>query len=85
MDKLFKVLLLSSFLLLFACGSEEATDLTPQVVKVVDDEFSPRVLRVEPGTTVIWEPSMSLGFMNTTVRIMEQIIKGWLEQLLLAT
>ena len=55
MDKLFKVLLLSSFLLLFACGSEEATDLTPQVVKVVDDEFSPRVLRVEPGTTVIWE------------------------------
>ena len=55
MDKLFKVLLLSSFLLLFACGSEEATGLTPQVVKVVDDEFSPRVLRVEPGTTVIWE------------------------------
>ena len=55
MDKLFKVLLLSSFLLLFACGSEEATDLTPQVVRVVDDEFSPRVLRVEPGTTVIWE------------------------------
>ena len=55
MDKLFKILLLSSFLLLFACGSEEATGPTPQVVKVVDDEFSPRVLRVEPGTTVIWE------------------------------
>ena len=55
MDKLFKVLLLSSFLLLFACGSEEAANLDPQVVKVVDDEFSPKVLRVEPGTTVIWE------------------------------
>ena len=54
MNKLFKVILLSSFLLILACGSEEAADLTPQIVKVVDDEFSPRVLRVEPGTTVIW-------------------------------
>jgi plastocyanin len=106
---------------LFACGSEEAANVDPQIVKVVDDEFSPRVLRVEPGTTVIWESGgannhnviasdgswqaissdyfeygiitkgdqysthlMSLVFMNTTVPIMEQIIKGWLEQLLLA-
>lgn len=38
-----------------ACGSQEATGLDPQIVKVVDDEFSPKVIRVEPGTTVIWE------------------------------
>ena len=38
-----------------ACGSQEATSLDPQIVKVVDDEFSPKVIRVEPGTTVIWE------------------------------
>ena len=55
MDKFFKVLLLSFFLFLFACGSEEAANVTPQIVKVVDDEFSPKIIRVEPGTTVIWE------------------------------
>ena len=38
-----------------ACGSQESTSLDPQIVKVVDDEFSPKVIRVEPGTTVIWE------------------------------
>jgi plastocyanin len=38
-----------------ACGSQEAASLDPQIVKVVDDEFSPKVIRVEPGTTVIWE------------------------------
>lgn len=38
-----------------ACGSQEATSVDPQIVKVVDDEFSPKVIRVEPGTTVIWE------------------------------
>ena len=38
-----------------ACGSQEATGLDPQIVKVVDDEFSPKVIKVEPGTTVIWE------------------------------
>ena len=38
-----------------ACGSQEATGVDPQIVKVVDDEFSPKVIRVEPGTTVIWE------------------------------
>ena len=55
MGKLYKILLLSSFLLLFACSSEEAAVLNPQIVRVVDDEFSPKVIRVEPGTTVIWE------------------------------
>ena len=55
MSKFLRILFLSTLLFLFACGSEEAANLDPQIVKVVDDEFSPRVLRVEPGTTVIWE------------------------------
>ena len=55
MGKLLKLVLLSSSLLLFACSSESAASLDPQIVRVVDDEFSPKVLRVEPGTTVIWE------------------------------
>ena len=55
MSKFLKLVLLSTFLLLFACGSESAASIDPQIVKVVDDEFSPKVLRVEPGTTVIWE------------------------------
>jgi len=55
MSKFLRVLSLSILLFLFACGSEEAGSLDPQIVKVVDDEFSPRVLYVEPGTTVIWE------------------------------
>ena len=41
--------------MLFACGGEESASLDPQVIRVVDDEFSPKVIRVEPGTTVIWE------------------------------
>ena len=55
MSKFLRILFLSTLLFLLACGSEEAANLDPQIVKVVDDEFSPRVLRVEPGTTVIWE------------------------------
>ena len=55
MSKFLKLMLLSTFLLLFACGSESAVSLDPQIVKVVDDEFSPKILRVDPGTTVIWE------------------------------
>ena len=53
-----KIRYISIFLLMLfiaACGSQEATSLDPQIVKVVDDEFSPKVIRVEPGTTVIWE------------------------------
>jgi plastocyanin len=53
-----KIRYYSIFLLMIfiaACGSQEANSLDPQIVKVVDDEFSPKVIRVEPGTTVIWE------------------------------
>ena len=41
-------------MLIIACGGEESAGLDQQVVRVVDDEFSPKVIRVEPGTTVIW-------------------------------
>ena len=40
-------------MMLFACGGEESANLDPQVIRVVDDEFSPKVIRVEPGTTAV--------------------------------
>src|SRR5210317_2637765 len=55
MHKILRILFLSFFMMLFACGGEESANLDPQVIRVVDDEFSPKVIRVEPGTTVIWE------------------------------
>ena len=51
-----KILFLACLsLIISACGSGEASGPEAQVVRVVDDEFSPKILRVEPGTTVIWE------------------------------
>ena len=38
-----------------ACGSGEASGPEAQIVKIVDDEFSPKILRVPVGSTVIWE------------------------------
>ena len=55
MHNILRILFLSFLMMLFACGGEESASLDPQVIRVVDDEFSPKVLRVEPGTTVIWE------------------------------
>ncbi len=55
MHNILRILFLSCLMLIFACGAEESANLDPQVVRVVDDEFSPKVIRVEPGTTVIWE------------------------------
>ena len=37
MSKFLRILFLSALLFLFACGSEEAANLDPQIVKVVDD------------------------------------------------
>ena len=42
-------------LIISACGSGEASGPEAQIVKIVDDEFSPKILRVPVGTTVIWE------------------------------
>ena len=55
MHNILRILFLSLLMMLFACGGEESANLDPQVIRVVDDEFSPKVIRVEPGTTVIWE------------------------------
>ena len=42
-------------LIISACGSGEASGPEAQIVKIVDDEFSPKILRVPVGSTVIWE------------------------------
>ena len=42
-------------LIISACGSGEASGPEAQIVKIVDDEFSPKILRVPIGSTVIWE------------------------------
>ena len=42
-------------IIIASCGSQEASGPEVQIVKVVDDEFSPKVLRVPVGSTVIWE------------------------------
>src|SRR5210317_2201336 len=55
MKKYTKFIFLSLFIFLYACSSNQSANLDPQIIKVVDDEFSPKILKVEPGTTVIWE------------------------------
>ena len=55
MPKIVKIIFYLLLVSLAACGSQEATGTEPQIIRVVDDEFSPNILRVEPGTTVIWE------------------------------
>ncbi len=42
-------------LIVSACGSGDASGPEAQIVRVVDDEFSPKILRVPVGSTVIWE------------------------------
>ena len=42
-------------LIVSACGSGDASGPEAQIVRVVDDEFSPKLLRVPVGSTVIWE------------------------------
>ena len=42
-------------LIISACGSGDASGPEAQIVKIVDDEFSPKILRVPVGSTVIWE------------------------------
>ena len=42
-------------ILISFCGSQEASGPDLQIIRVVDDEFSPKVLKISEGTTVIWE------------------------------
>ena len=54
--KIGKILLFACLsLIISACGSGEASGPEAQIVKIVDDEFSPKILRVPVGSTVIWE------------------------------
>ncbi len=55
MKNIHKLLIITLFVCFYACDSSQSAYIEPQIVKVVDDEFSPNVLRIEPGTTVIWE------------------------------
>jgi len=51
-----KILFFACLSLIFsACGSGEASGPEAQIVKIVDDEFSPKILRIPVGSTVIWE------------------------------
>ena len=54
MKRFIKYLPLVLLVFVYACGNEEASQEST-VIRIVDDEFSPKILRVEPGTTVIWE------------------------------
>ena len=54
--QLWKILFFACLsLIISACGSGEASGPEAQIVKIVDDEFSPKILRVPVGSTVIWE------------------------------
>ena len=44
MHNILRILFLSFLMMLFACGGEESANLDPQVIRVVDDEFSPKVI-----------------------------------------
>jgi len=51
-----KVLSLFIFsILLLACGAGDASSEEPLVIRIVDDEFFPKVINVPVGSTVIWE------------------------------
>jgi len=51
-----KVLSLFIFsILLLAFGAGDASSEEPLVIRIVDDEFSPKVINVPVGSTVIWE------------------------------
>ena len=54
MKKRFVLLLFLSVVTIF-CGSQEASQDDIYVVRVVDDEYSPKVINVPIGATVIWQ------------------------------
>ena len=53
MIKHFKLTLLIIFLA--ACGNGDASSEGSLVIRIVDDEFSPKVINVPVGSTVVWE------------------------------
>lgn len=53
MIKHFKLTLLIIFLA--ACGNGDASSEGSLIIRIVDDEFSPKVINVPVGSTVVWE------------------------------
>jgi len=51
--KHFKLTLLIIFLA--ACGNGDASSEGSLIIRIVDDEFSPKVINVPVGSTVVWE------------------------------
>jgi len=51
--KVFSIIIFS--VIIAACGGEEATSQQSLIIRVVDDEFSPKVINVPVGSTVVWE------------------------------
>ena len=54
MKKRFILLLFLSVITIF-CGSQEASQGDIYSVRVVDDEYSPKVINIPVGGTVIWQ------------------------------
>ena len=50
-----KYLLIVSLVLLVACNESASSDERQSIIRIVDDEFSPKVINVPVGSTVIWE------------------------------
>ena len=50
-----KYLLIVSLVLLVACNESASSDESQSIIRIVDDEFSPKVINVPVGSTVIWE------------------------------
>ena len=40
---------------MIACGESSSSDEFSPIVRIVDDEFSPKIMNVPVGTTIIWE------------------------------
>ena len=50
-----KYLLIVSLVLLVACNESASSDESQSIIRIVDDEFSPKFINVPVGSTVIWE------------------------------
>ena len=55
MMKTLKYMFLMLFIFISACAGTEATGQEFVTVRVVDDEFFPKVINVPVGSTVVWE------------------------------
>ena len=53
MSKSVKVILLIIFIA--ACGNGEASSENSLIIRIVDDEFSPKIINVPVGSTVVWD------------------------------